>query len=137
MGGVAGAIVCAALFLAGLAAKERDNRFCVSCHLHDEKFGRLTAYHMWSSKALGIVMLTAMTTVFLTGRPSVLVAITLWLAIANELEGFAASAILPRWRADVPTLLCAWRARLDAAAPSTFQLRHSTTDGASAGCKKR
>lgn len=96
------------------------------------KFGRLTAYHMWSSKALGIVMLTAMTTVFLTGRPSVLVAITLWLAIANELEGFAASAILPRWRADVPTLLCAWRARLDAAAPSTFQLRHSTTDGASA-----
>lgn len=26
-----------------LAAKERDNRFCVSCHLHDEKFGRLTA----------------------------------------------------------------------------------------------
>jgi len=31
------------LFLAGLAAKERDNRFCVSCHLHDEKFSRLIA----------------------------------------------------------------------------------------------
>jgi len=41
--GVAGATVCAALFLTGLAAKERDNRFCVSCHLHDDKFGRLTA----------------------------------------------------------------------------------------------
>jgi len=26
-----------------LAAKERDNRFCVSCHLHDEKFSRLVA----------------------------------------------------------------------------------------------
>lgn len=26
-----------------LSAKERDNRFCVSCHLHDEKFARLTA----------------------------------------------------------------------------------------------
>jgi len=26
-----------------LAAKERDNRFCVSCHLHDEKFVRLIA----------------------------------------------------------------------------------------------
>lgn len=33
----------AILFLAGLAAKERDNRFCVSCHLHDEKFERLLA----------------------------------------------------------------------------------------------
>jgi len=31
------------LFLVALAAKERDNRFCVSCHLHDEKFGRLIA----------------------------------------------------------------------------------------------
>jgi predicted CXXCH cytochrome family protein len=38
-----GASVLGVLFLAGLAAKERDNRFCVACHLHDEKFGRLTA----------------------------------------------------------------------------------------------
>lgn len=73
------------------------------------KFGRLSAYHMWSSKTLGIVMLTAMTTVFLTGRPSVLVAITLWFAIANELEGFAASAILRRWTADVPSAAHAYR----------------------------
>jgi len=37
--------VCLAglLSLTGLAAKERDNRFCVACHLHDEKFQRLTA----------------------------------------------------------------------------------------------
>jgi predicted CXXCH cytochrome family protein len=26
-----------------LAAKERDNRFCISCHLHEEKFSRLHA----------------------------------------------------------------------------------------------
>jgi predicted CXXCH cytochrome family protein len=38
-----GASFLALLFLAGLAAKERDNRFCVSCHLHDEKFKRLVA----------------------------------------------------------------------------------------------
>ena len=31
------------LFLVGLSAKERDNRFCVACHLHDEKFMRLLA----------------------------------------------------------------------------------------------
>jgi hypothetical protein len=28
------------LFLAGLAAKERDDRFCVSCHLHEDKYTR-------------------------------------------------------------------------------------------------
>lgn len=31
------------IFLVGLAAKERDNRFCVSCHLHEPKFLRLIA----------------------------------------------------------------------------------------------
>jgi hypothetical protein len=36
-------LLLAAVFLTGLAAKERDNRFCVACHLHDEKFGRLMA----------------------------------------------------------------------------------------------
>jgi predicted CXXCH cytochrome family protein len=41
--GVAGALLFGTLFLTALAAKERDNRFCVSCHLHDEKFLRLTA----------------------------------------------------------------------------------------------
>ena len=41
--GAVGAVLCGTLFLAGLAAKERDNRFCVSCHLHDEKFSRLIA----------------------------------------------------------------------------------------------
>jgi len=38
-----GLLLFAAMFLTGLAAKERDNRFCVACHLHDEKFGRLMA----------------------------------------------------------------------------------------------
>lgn len=39
-GGVA-ALLAASAFLAGLAVKERDNRFCVSCHLHEAKFRRL------------------------------------------------------------------------------------------------
>ena len=72
------------------------------------KFGRIASYHMWSSKALGVLLLTAMTTVFLTGRPSVLVLAALWFAVANELEGFFASAILPAWQADVPSLVHAW-----------------------------
>ena len=40
---ISGAFILATLFLVGLAAKERDDRFCVACHLHDEKFERLTA----------------------------------------------------------------------------------------------
>jgi predicted CXXCH cytochrome family protein len=43
IGGVVGALVVVGLFLTGLAAKERDNRFCVACHLHEAKFERLTA----------------------------------------------------------------------------------------------
>lgn len=39
-GGI-GALVLASAFLAGLAAKERDNRFCVACHLHEAKYSRL------------------------------------------------------------------------------------------------
>lgn len=42
-GAVVGALVCGTLFVGGLVAKERDNRFCVSCHLHEEKFSRLIA----------------------------------------------------------------------------------------------
>ena len=75
------------------------------------KYGRIASYHMWSSKALGMLMVLAMTVVFLTGRPSVLVVVTLWCAVANELEGFAASVILPAWRADVPSVIHAWRYR--------------------------
>jgi hypothetical protein len=40
---VVGAFLVGILFLAGLAAKERDDRFCVACHLHEEKFRRLNA----------------------------------------------------------------------------------------------
>jgi CDP-diacylglycerol--glycerol-3-phosphate 3-phosphatidyltransferase len=72
------------------------------------KYGRIASYHMWSSKALGVLLVAVMTTVLLTGRPTVLVAVTLWCVIANELEGFAASVILPSWRADVPSGVHAW-----------------------------
>jgi CDP-diacylglycerol--glycerol-3-phosphate 3-phosphatidyltransferase len=73
------------------------------------KFGRLSAYHMWSSKALGIVIVLTMTMVFLTGRPTGLVAIALWMGVINELEGFWTSAILPVWVADVPSVVHALR----------------------------
>jgi predicted CXXCH cytochrome family protein len=40
---LAGLSVLVPLFFVGLVAKERDNNFCVSCHLHDEKFKRFVS----------------------------------------------------------------------------------------------
>jgi CDP-diacylglycerol--glycerol-3-phosphate 3-phosphatidyltransferase len=80
------------------------------------KYGRIASYHMWSSKLLGVLIMTTMTMVFATGHPNALVAITLWVAVANELEGFVASVILATWTADVPSALHACRlARIRAA----------------------
>lgn len=73
------------------------------------KFGRMSAYHMWSSKLLGVLILVSLTTVFMTGRPSLLVPVTLWIGVANELEGFLVSIRLPRWSVDVPTVVHAFR----------------------------
>ncbi len=38
-----GAVVFTVLFLVALAAKERDNSFCIACHLHEEKYTRFLA----------------------------------------------------------------------------------------------
>jgi len=73
------------------------------------KYGRVASYHMWSAKALGALLAVALAWSFVTGRPTALVTWALWLGIANELEGFAASALLPAWRPDVPSLLHARR----------------------------
>lgn len=68
------------------------------------KYGRLAAYHMWSSKALGLLLVAALVTAFLTGRPTPLLGAGLWFGVINELEGFLASVLLPVWRCDVPTI---------------------------------
>jgi predicted CXXCH cytochrome family protein len=40
---LAGLFVLGGLVLLGVAAKERDDRFCIACHLHDDKFERFTS----------------------------------------------------------------------------------------------
>lgn len=77
------------------------------------KYGRVAAYHMWSSKALGLMVVAAFSVSFATGRATGLLAAALWFAVANELEGFAASALLRGWRVDVPSLAHALRLSLD------------------------
>ena len=68
------------------------------------KYGRIAAYHMWSSKLLGILLSAAFGHGFLTGQAGPLLPIALWFGVANVIEGFAASAVLPAWRADVPSI---------------------------------
>ena len=75
------------------------------------KYGRLAAYHMWSSKALGLLLVSALVTAFATGRPTWLLGPGLWFGVMNELEGFFASVILPQWRCDVPSIVHAVRIR--------------------------
>ena len=77
------------------------------------KYGRLAAYHMWSSKALGLVLVAALVTAFITARPTALLAAGLWFGILNELEGFCASVVLSDWRADVPSIVHALDAHAD------------------------
>ena len=68
------------------------------------KYGRVASYHMWSSKALELILVLAFSIAFVTGRPTPLLEVALWLGILNECEGFAASLILPDWRCDVPSV---------------------------------
>lgn len=69
------------------------------------KYGRIASYHMWSAQALGVLLAAAMAYCFATGRPNALLTCALWVGIANELEGFAASALLKSWRPDVPSIV--------------------------------
>ena len=68
------------------------------------KYGRIAAYHMWSSKALGLLLAAALVVAFATGRPTFLLGIGLWFGVANELEGFFASLVLREWHCDVATV---------------------------------
>ena len=85
------------------------------------KFGRIASYHLWSSKALGVLIVVTMTWSFLTLRPTALVMLTLCAACINEVEGFWVSVLLSRWRVDIPSVVHAWRGRQDACQAPTTQ----------------
>jgi hypothetical protein len=53
---------------------------------------------------LGVLLVAALITAFATGRPTPLLAVGLWLAVVNELEGFTTSLMLREWRCDVPSI---------------------------------
>jgi phosphatidylglycerophosphate synthase len=68
------------------------------------KFGRIAAYHMWSSKLWGILLFLGFGEVFARGGPGVLLTAAIVVGIVNEVEGLVVSLVLPWWRHDVPSL---------------------------------
>ena len=74
------------------------------------KFGRLAAYHAYTTKLTGLLLCVAALRLTLTAQVD-------WLAAAlvvgslNHLERLCMSALLLRWTPDVPTLWHAWKLR--------------------------
>lgn len=75
------------------------------------KFRREAAYHMWSSKLWGMALFVAFFSLLALGADNGALAAAIYLGILADLEGLAISAVLPHWRADVPTIAHALRIR--------------------------
>lgn len=71
------------------------------------KYHRLTSYHTWSSKALAIVA-AIVVLIFFLGGPGWPFRVLAPLAVLSLLEEMAITALLPKWRANVPSL---WHVR--------------------------
>lgn len=68
------------------------------------RYGRMTAYHMWSARAWGILLWLGFSEVFLTGRTGAWFEAALIVGMLTQVEGLGASLVLSSWRPEVPTL---------------------------------
>jgi phosphatidylglycerophosphate synthase len=75
------------------------------------KFGREASYHMWSSKAWGIVLFVAFLALLAFGYIGRWIAMALYVGIVADIEGFAISLVLVEWKSDVPSILHAIKFR--------------------------
>jgi phosphatidylglycerophosphate synthase len=78
------------------------------------KFGREASYHMWSSKAWGIVLFVAFFGVLVYGYTGGLVAMPLYVGIVADVEGLAISIVLGEWKSDVPSIFHVLKSRIAA-----------------------
>jgi len=92
----------------GLAAIELGRLVLESC-----KFGKPASYHSWLAKTWGLVLASAVISVFATRRANLLLPSALGLGIVSNLEGLAMSLVLPVWRHDVKGLAAALRIRAE------------------------
>ena len=78
------------------------------------KFQREASYHMWSSKVWGIALFIGFFSLLVSGSSGAAVSCAVYVGIIADLEGLAISIVLPRWKADVPSLIHALRERRNA-----------------------
>jgi len=76
------------------------------------KFGREASYHMWSSKAWGIVLFVAFLALLAFGYTGGWIAMALYVGIVADVEGLAISFVLVEWKSDVPSILHAIKSRV-------------------------
>lgn len=75
------------------------------------KFGKEASYHMWSSKIWGLTLFIGFYGLLVYGNAGWPVSLAIWVGVFADLEGLAISAVLTRWKTDVPTLVHAIRLR--------------------------
>ena len=75
------------------------------------KFGREASYHMWSAKAWNIALFAALIGLMGFNFTDWLFQMPIIVGIITNLEGLAASFILPHWTHDVPTIFHAIKIR--------------------------
>ena len=75
------------------------------------KFRREASYHMLSTKAWGISLFAALVALMGFNYAGWILVLAIILGITTQLEGLAATLILPRWSHDVPTIWHAYQIR--------------------------
>ena len=81
------------------------------------KFGREASYHMWSAKVFGLALFAGCFSLLALGRDGAALSLAVGLGIVSDLEGLLITAILRKWKSDVPSFVHALRLR-DAAPES-------------------
>lgn len=74
------------------------------------KYRRLTSYHTWGAKGAAVALGLA-TPLLLLGGPSWPFRLAVFLLLLSAVDEFAITLLLPRWQADIPSCLHAWRLR--------------------------
>jgi CDP-diacylglycerol--glycerol-3-phosphate 3-phosphatidyltransferase len=75
------------------------------------RFRREASYHMWSSKAWGMVLFVVFLALLTYGYTGPWVAMALYVGIVADIEGLAISFVLVEWKSDVPSILHAMKTR--------------------------
>jgi CDP-diacylglycerol--glycerol-3-phosphate 3-phosphatidyltransferase len=75
------------------------------------KFRREASYHMWSSKLWGMALFAGFFSLLVLGSSGAAVSCAIYVGIVADFEGLLISLVLPRWQADVPSLVHALRER--------------------------